>query len=364
MTTKHAMAFATVLTLTALMAGCSSNDQSSSGKGKLAMSLGASGTTAAATTAGGVAADHGGGVTAANITISGASARTTDGTWVPLQGSFPMTVDLIALATSGNNVTFPPDIVPEGHYDAIQITITAVNLTLQDGTTVAITPPGTGWDVVIQVSFDVVAGQETVVHLKLRCDHSFHFLNGEFEFDPEIEVEAALQPLGAQWREARLHSQRHSRRAQAWIGNGQGIVEEDQDAIPSEAVDRAFVLRHEATHRVVEFPQHRFDLFRLGTVGEGRKATQIDEHVADFAAMRREDRFLSPGCYRLRDVRRKKVLELTQAIEFRDLGAHALFELYVPGLQRFRLQPDFVLERLDPQQGTDAGKKFGLVDGL
>jgi hypothetical protein len=41
----------------------------------------------------------------------------------------------------------------------------------------------------IAVSFDVVAGQQTVVTLNLRCDHSFHFLNGEFEFDPDIEVE-------------------------------------------------------------------------------------------------------------------------------------------------------------------------------
>lgn len=188
MTTKHGMALAAALTLTALAAGCSSTNQSSSNGGKLSMSLGASGTAAAAMTTGGVAADQGG-VTAANITISGASARTTDGTWVPLQGTFPMTVDLVALAASGNSVTFPPDIVPEGHYTAIQITITAVNLTLQDGTTVAITPPGTGWDVVIPVEFDVVAGQETVVKLKLHCDHSFHFLNGEFEFDPEIEVE-------------------------------------------------------------------------------------------------------------------------------------------------------------------------------
>lgn len=84
----------------------------------------------------------------------------------------------------------PADILAAGHYDAIQITLTAVSLTLHDGTEVAITPPGTGWQVVIQVTFDVVAGQQTVVNLDLHCDHSFSFLNGEFEFNPEIEVDS------------------------------------------------------------------------------------------------------------------------------------------------------------------------------
>ena len=190
MVTKHGLKLAAALALAASMAGCSSTDQSSPSKGNFRMALRASGTTtAAATTTGTVAADEERGLAAANVTISGASARTTDGTWVPMQGSFPVTVDVIALATSGGTQTLPPDVLPVGHYDAIQITITAVNLTLQDGTKIAITPPGTGWEIVIRVSFDVVAGQETIVNLNLHCDHSFSFLNGEFEFDPEIEVE-------------------------------------------------------------------------------------------------------------------------------------------------------------------------------
>jgi hypothetical protein len=108
-----------------------------------------------------------------------------------VQGSFPVTIDVIALAQSGGTRTLPADVLPEGHYDAIQITITAVNLTLNSGTKIAITPPGTGWEVVIRASFDVVAGQETVVTINLRCDHSFSFLNGEFEFDPEFEFGGA-----------------------------------------------------------------------------------------------------------------------------------------------------------------------------
>lgn len=188
MANKHGIALAFTLTFAALAVGCSTN-QSSTNKGNFVMALKASGTATAASTTGPVAADGMEGPTAANITISAASAKAADGTWVTVQGSFPITIDVIALATNGKTITLPSDVLPEGHYDAIQITITAVNLTLQDGTKIAITPPGTGWDVIIPVAFDVVAGQATVVSLNLRCDHSFSFLNGEFEFNPEIEVE-------------------------------------------------------------------------------------------------------------------------------------------------------------------------------
>jgi hypothetical protein len=168
--------------------------------GAVKMTMKASGTVAAATTAAatssgkGVApADMSNGPTAANIVISGASAQLTDGTFVPVTATFPQTIDQLALATSGGSVTLPAGLLPDGSYTALQITITQASITLHDGTIVTITPPGTGWLVLIPVTFDVVAGQETQITLNLRCDHSFHFLNGEFEFDPDIEVEGVEQ---------------------------------------------------------------------------------------------------------------------------------------------------------------------------
>jgi hypothetical protein len=185
---KTAFALATVLAIAAFGTGCSSGSTGSkANKGALAVSMGATGAMPAVQ--GGVSADHKGGPTAATVTISSASARQIDGTWINIDGTFPMKVDLIALAANGNAVDLPADLVPEGQYNALQFTITAVNLTLEGGTTVAITPPGTGWVVLVPVDFTVTAGKETSVKLRFRVDGSFKSLNGEFEFDPEVEVE-------------------------------------------------------------------------------------------------------------------------------------------------------------------------------
>jgi len=188
MTKRVQFALGAALAVAALAAGCSSNGTGSkANKGALAVTMAATG--AAPAVQGGVAADHEGAPTAASVTISAAQARQVDGTWVDIAGNFPMTVDLIALAANGNTISLPADLVPEGQYNALQFTVTAVNLTLADDTQVALTPPGTGWIVMIPVDFTVTAGKETSVKLRFHVDGSLKFLNGEFEFDPEVEVE-------------------------------------------------------------------------------------------------------------------------------------------------------------------------------
>jgi hypothetical protein len=92
------------------------------------------------------------------------------------------------LVNGGNTITLPADLLPEGQYSALQLRITEVELTLLDGTKITIVPPGTGWAVQIPVDFSVAAGQATVVTLNVRVDLSFKLVNGEFEFDPEVEV--------------------------------------------------------------------------------------------------------------------------------------------------------------------------------
>jgi hypothetical protein len=58
-----------------------------------------------------------------------------------------------------------------------------------DDTELLITSPGSGWTVRIPVSFSVAAARSTVVRLKLRNGSSFKRFDGQFTFDPEIDVE-------------------------------------------------------------------------------------------------------------------------------------------------------------------------------
>jgi hypothetical protein len=92
------------------------------------------------------------------------------------------------LADDGSVATLPAGLLPEGHYSALQLRITKIELTVKNGAPVTIAPPGTGWVVLIPVDFDVVIGHETIVTLKFRLDLSFKFVNGEFEFEPQVEV--------------------------------------------------------------------------------------------------------------------------------------------------------------------------------
>jgi len=177
----------------ALLSGaCSSNSSSdNASKGSLAVTMGATrapagGVQAATTGDDGDALSH---LKAATMTISSVEVRNSDGTWVVIDSGLPATVDLLAMLSAGNSVTLPADLVPEGTYNALQIMITKVDLTLLDDTQISITPPGMGWTVQIPVDFTVVAGEATTVNLNLRCDNSFQLINGEFEFDPEVEVE-------------------------------------------------------------------------------------------------------------------------------------------------------------------------------
>jgi hypothetical protein len=174
----------------AVIAGCSSNNVNKGSQGSLAISIGATGTSAPGapeTAAAGIddALSH---LRAAVITIAGIEARTTDGTWVPVDTGLPSDIDVIALIAAGNAATLPADLLPEGDYDALELRITAAKLTLLNDATVEISPPGTGWTVRTLVSFNVAAGRSTVVNLTLHGRDSFKLFDGEYGFDPEIEA--------------------------------------------------------------------------------------------------------------------------------------------------------------------------------
>jgi len=190
---KHRHVFAAAafaIGLAWVIAGCSSSNDSKGSQGSLAITMGATGATAAGasqTAAAGTddALSH---FKAAVITIAGIEARMADGIWVPVETGLPADVDLIAIMSAGNVATLPADLLPEGDYDALELRISAVHLTLLDDTTIEIAPSGTGWTARTQVSFSVAAGQSTVVNLIFHGRGSFKFFDGEYGFDPEIEA--------------------------------------------------------------------------------------------------------------------------------------------------------------------------------
>jgi len=176
--------------LAGVIAGCASSSDGKGTEGSFAITVGATGATAsgAARTAVAGTDEALSRLKAAVITIAGIEARVADGTWLPVETGLPADIDLIAIMAAGNVATLPAELLPAGDYDALALRISAVKLTLLNETAVAITPLGTGWTVRIPASFRVVAGQSTVVNLMLHGPRSFKYFDGEYGFDPEIEV--------------------------------------------------------------------------------------------------------------------------------------------------------------------------------
>ncbi|HET6413134.1 MAG TPA: DUF4382 domain-containing protein [Anaeromyxobacter sp.] len=127
---------------------------------------------------------------AASVTFSAIVARTLDGTFVDVTIALPDTVDLLSLV-NGKTATLPAGFLPPGTYDQFVVVMRSVDLTLGDGTKIAITPPGGGWTAIVQVAqpFTVVANQTTTVTLKFRSDLSFVCGLGGWEFHPDFEAD-------------------------------------------------------------------------------------------------------------------------------------------------------------------------------
>lgn len=176
-----------VMALAAAVAGCSSS-QERTPRGSVTLALGASRVAAGVQAANASPGDPLALLKGASSTVAHVEARRSDGSWVPIDRGLPTDVDLMAAADAGRTVTFPPDLLPEGHYDALQLRITRVDLTRLNGTRLTIAPEGASWVVRIPVDFGVASDQATIVGLNVRLDLSIKLVSGELEFEPEVEV--------------------------------------------------------------------------------------------------------------------------------------------------------------------------------
>lgn len=187
---------ALVVSLVAL-AACGGDGMDAAGKGRVAIVMSASGANlASALDAAGASAssrssdrcDPGQALQAASVTLSSILARTLDGILTDVTIDLPLAVDVLSLG-NGQDATLPVGFLPPGTYDQLVIVMTKVEVTLLDGTKVAVTPPGGGWTAIVPVAepFTVVDGETTTVTLNFRRDLSFACGAGKWEFHPRFE---------------------------------------------------------------------------------------------------------------------------------------------------------------------------------
>jgi hypothetical protein len=128
---------------------------------------------------------------AANVTFSSILARTLEGQLIDVTIALPATVDLLSLG-GGREVTLPIGFLPPGTYDQLVVVMTQLELVLENGTKVTVTPPGGGWTAIVRVAepFTVVEGQTTTVTIKFRRELSFGCGGGNgWEFHPEFHCD-------------------------------------------------------------------------------------------------------------------------------------------------------------------------------
>jgi len=70
-----------------------------------------------------------------------------------------------------------------------------------------------------------------------------------------------------------------------------GVVEEDQDPVAREVLERSAKGRDELANRLVLRAEHLEQLFGRGRLGERRETAQIGEQTGDVGAMSREQLF-------------------------------------------------------------------------
>lgn len=157
------------------LSGCSSGPDRSS-QGSLTVKLASSRAVAAS--------DPPIALTAARITLSELEARRSDGTWFPAELDPASTFDLLGLEAGG--VTVSPHLLPEGQYNALRLRISAVDLTLAEGSRVPMPRPQTGWVSLVPADFSIACDRATVVGLRLDPRTAIRGTGDRFEFEPEF----------------------------------------------------------------------------------------------------------------------------------------------------------------------------------
>src|SRR5256712_4276343 len=178
--------------------------------------------------------------------------------------------------------------------------------------------------------------------------------------DAEVEVVPALSPAGHELTNALAHGHRHAHRARGGVRAGHRVVEEREDRVPGETLERRLELEHERTKGVVVLAQHAHDLLGLGDLRERGEAAEIAEHGGDLAPMALEERLVVRDD--LRDLGREEAAQALDPLELLDLLRHTGDERLGPVGELRGLPLDRIVSRLDAQERTRSRDQLRLRD--
>ncbi len=172
-------------------AGCSGTEHMTRpGEGQVKVVVGGGATAAARTDAATAMLESDGPpIQAVEVTLSSILARNLDGQLVDVTIDLPTTIDLVAVI-QGQTFELPIGSLPVGTYDQIVVVIRTVTVTLEDGTVIAVSPPGGGWTAIVPTEpFDVVEGALTTVQLHFRPAGALRWVVDHFEFRPAFDCD-------------------------------------------------------------------------------------------------------------------------------------------------------------------------------
>jgi hypothetical protein len=122
------------------------------------------------------------------------------------------------------------------------------------------------------------------------------------------------------------------------------------------------VLHHQPADRRVVLAEHRHHLLRIGGLGEGGEAAQVEEHDRDLAAMALQRILGAAGDDQLGELRREEALQPADPLELAHAVGHALLEAPVQLGELALLAQHLLVERLDAQQRAHPRQQLALAD--
>ena len=125
----------------------------------------------------------------ANVTFSSILARNQEGVLVDVDMELPVTIDIMKMER-GKEIQLPQGDLPAGTYDQLVVVMTEVEGVANDGTVIALTPPGGGWTSIVPICpFDVDEGSTTVVGLTFRFRNLFSWREKRYHFQPQLSCD-------------------------------------------------------------------------------------------------------------------------------------------------------------------------------